>query len=366
MKAKSKDRNGQWNYPVKVVVVKSISFTGTTWLNAVMGSHEQCFLLGPADRVWQARKTGLADACRIHDENCSFWPKFFKGYNAARNFFIQLAEHSAKPIIVTNNLIPNGAETELAHPDIEVRYIQLIRDPRAIWASYMRKNSETDPLESMVNWLYPAIRNFKFNEDDPDRLSLRYEDALADQLKIFQRIGKFIGIDYDARSLRFWDWDHHIVVGNIGTTSLIKMGQGIPLQNFSERAFYEAQFEAMKSKGQPCFTDERWKTELTRRNLFLYELICGEHHERFGYVRDGFTLKEFILYSKELLRAYKETPGERALLSKPLLALDKLRIAMPAMHLVLRSRFDKKQSKLKKKFNKKIKKLLRIKPESFF
>ena len=132
-------------------------------------------------------------------------------------------------------------------------------------------------------------------------------------------------------------------------------GITILLQNFKERAFYEAQFETMKTKGQPRFIDERWKTELTRRNLFLYELLCGEHHERFGYVRDRFTLKEFILYSQELVTAYNETPEDRALLLEPLHALDKLRIDTPPMHLVLRSRFDKKISKLKKKFIKKFK-----------
>lgn len=349
-----KDNDEVFNNRVKVVVVRSISYTGTTWLNAVMGSHEQCFLLGPADRVWQARTTGLADACRIHDEDCPFWPEFFKHYDADRNFFIQLAEQSGKHIIVTNNPVQNGAGTELKHPDIEVQYIDLIRDPRAIWASYMRKNPETDPLDAIVNWLYPAVRNFKYNEDDPDRLSLRYEDVRADQLNILQRIGKFIGLDYGERSLRFWEWDHHITSGNIGTISLIKMGQRIALQNFKERAFYEAKFEAMKTEGQPRFTDERWKTELTRCNLFLYELLCGEHHERFGYVRDGFTLKEFILYSQELVTAYKETPEDRALLSEPLLALDKLQIDNLPKRFVLLSQFDKKLSKLKKKFIKKI------------
>jgi hypothetical protein len=360
MTTNRKDRSEVLNKPVKVVVVKSISYTGTTWLNAVMGSHQQCFLLGPADRVWQARKTGIADACLIHDEDCPFWPAFFKDYDADRNFFIQIAEQSGKQISVTNNPVQDGAGTELKHPDIEVRYIDLIRDPRAIWASYMRKSPETDPLDSIVNWLFPAVRKFKFNEDDPDRLALRYEDVLADQLRILQRIGRFIGLDYNERSLRFWEWDHHITSGNMGTISIIKMGQGIPLQNFKERAFYQDQFEAMKSKGQPRFSDERWKTELTRRNLFLYELLCGELHERFGYARDSFTLKEIMRYSQELATAYRENPAERALLSKPLLALQKLGTVKPAIGHVLQSRFDKKRAKLKKKFIKKLKKRVKI------
>lgn len=341
---------------VKVVVVKSISFTGTTWLNAIIGSHEQCFLLGPAEEVWQARKSDFADACLIHDEDCPFWPGFFKHYDADKNFFIQLAQHSGKPIIVTNNPVPNGSGTELEHPDVEVQYIDHIRDPRAIWASYMRKIPDTDPLDSIVSWLYPAVRHFTLNEDDPDRLALRYEEVLADQINMLQRIGKFIGLDYDERSLRFWEWDHHITTGNIGMISLIKMGQGIPLNNFKEREFYEAQFETMKSKGPSQFADERWKTELKRRNLFLYELLCGEHHERFGYVRDGFTLKEFIRYSQELSTVYKENPEEQALLSKPLLALHKLGNIKPAMGHIVQNRFEKKLSKFKK-FIKKIKRV---------
>jgi hypothetical protein len=49
-----------------------------------------------------------------------------------------------------------------------------------------------------------------------------------------------------------------------------------------------------------------------------------------------------MLYSQELVTAYRETPEDRNLLLKPMLELDKLRIAMPAIHLVLRSRFDER------------------------
>jgi len=39
--------------PVTVVLIESISYTGTTWINFVLGSHERALPLGPADRALQ-------------------------------------------------------------------------------------------------------------------------------------------------------------------------------------------------------------------------------------------------------------------------------------------------------------------------
>ena len=82
--------------PVRVVVINSLSYSGTTWLNAVLGSHRDAFALGPAHRVWEMRHKGWEEACLIHGKSCPFWPKFHLEYDERDNFFTQLAKASGK------------------------------------------------------------------------------------------------------------------------------------------------------------------------------------------------------------------------------------------------------------------------------
>ena len=76
---------GGGDKPVTVAVIRSLSFTGTTWLNTVLGGHENALVLGPADRLWRfvnGEETG--DLCRVHGGSCDFWPGFLARYVKAR------------------------------------------------------------------------------------------------------------------------------------------------------------------------------------------------------------------------------------------------------------------------------------------
>ena len=134
---------------VRVVVVRSLSFTGTTWLNLVLGSHPRAFTLGPPDRVMNLPPDAAADACRVHGERCAFWTDFFRQRHADANFFVQLAEFADRDVIVINNPLPHGAAQALDHPQIETRPIHMIRDGRAIAASYRRKYPDTPFLDAV-------------------------------------------------------------------------------------------------------------------------------------------------------------------------------------------------------------------------
>lgn len=290
---------------VKVVVVTSLSFTGTTWINTVLGCHDRAFALGPADRMWNMANTGEGydKACLIHGATCSFWPKFLENYKQNENFFSQLASASGRDVIITNNPLASVASKELSNPDINVSNINLIRDGRAILASYMRKFPSTSALDALTDFLYPSFRNFYFDQDNPDRLCLRYEDILAQKEEALKTIGEFVGLDYDPSALKFWTFDHHIAAGNQGLIGLIKFGQGLPVANFQSREFYEEQFNKTEATNDASFQDERWMEELTSRELFIFDLFCGPDNKRFGYERDRFTLPEISQYSGELLDA---------------------------------------------------------------
>lgn len=292
---------------VTLVVINSLSYTGTTWLNMVLGSHPRAFALGPPDRIINLDPAQKAEACRVHVDGCEFWSSFYDAYDPAKNFFIQLAEFSGRDVIVTNNPLPDGAGKQMRHPKIELKPIQLIRDARAVIASYCRKYPEAALFDATRDWLRPSFEAFRYDINDPSMLCLRYEDVLEKQRDAIETIGRFIGVDYDASALRFWEHEHHPTAGNAGTIMMIRLAQGVRAGQGENRDFYEAQLERLRANPEATFSDERWRDELSRRDRFVFDWLCGARNASFGYERDAFTTEEHRQFTAELQEALGET-----------------------------------------------------------
>jgi hypothetical protein len=294
------ERGDGMGSPVTVVVINSLSYTGTTWLNLVLGSHPKTFALGPCDRPYALPLEKASEACRVHGEACTFWPEFYQTLGS-ENFFVHLARRSGKSIIVTNNPLPQGAGLALNHPDVVVKSIDLVRDGRGVAWSYAHKHPGETFYDSVQNWLKPAIEGIVFDPANPDRLCLRYEEVLADQRGMLARVGSFIGVDYDDSAMRFWEHDHHAAAGNVGPVFMIKLHQGLPLPNFArDRSFYEEQYNKAKQDPEHQFESERWRAQLSPRELFAFEYFCGRANARLGYEPSRFTLDEVREFSREL------------------------------------------------------------------
>ncbi len=298
--------------PVTVVVIYSLSYTGTTWLNFVLGSHPDAFALGPCDRPLGLARDNAPQACRVHGASCPFWPRFYESWAEEENFFLHLARLSGKRVIVTNNPLPQGGGKALEHPDVVVKPIYLVRDGRAVADSYASKFPNLSFLEVCRDWLAPSFHQFQWDLDDPDRLCLRYEDVLADQRGMLQRVGRFVGLDYHPRALRFWEHDHHPAAGNQGPIFMIKQFQGIPVSGHSrDRAFYEEQYRKLLENPDHQFEADRWHERRSTRELFLFDMICGKRNGELGYGRDRFTADEWLTFSAEwsVERGESDKPG---------------------------------------------------------
>ena len=200
-----------------------------------------------------------------------------------------LARYSGKPVIVTNNLLDAGAATQLRHPLVAAKYIQVVRDGRAVAASYKRKFAEKNFLQAITGFLQPSFRNFVFDEANPDLLCIRHEDALASQEGMLERAGRYLGLNYDPSALKFWTWRHHLVHGNPGFIATLRLGEGLPAADFESSEFYRRQFERI-SGGEPAlFQDDRAGEILTRFDRFVFDRFAGEDNARFGYERDTFS-----------------------------------------------------------------------------
>ena len=126
---------------IKVLNISALSYSGTTWLNLILGSHKKALAIGPPHRLWEARSNKFEDVCRIH-KNCPFWRGFGKSWDQKENFFVALSRYSGKEVFLMDNAPENFLKETVAHSQIELVNGYYVRDARAITASYARKNAD--------------------------------------------------------------------------------------------------------------------------------------------------------------------------------------------------------------------------------
>ncbi len=293
--------------PVTVVIIRSPSYSGTTWINILLGCHEDAFALGPANRVLSMLEdpSDTGDkACRVHGETCTFWPQFFKNYDRSGNFYVQLAAATGKRVIVTNNpYTGEAASAHLDHPQVKTRYVNVVRDGRAIVASYLKYHPEADLLETVRDWFAPFAETLPFDPDNHADLSVTYESVVSDQKSFIEAAGSFLGLQYPERFFRFWEFEHHAAAGNPGPLGTIRRHLGRPFAGVDTEES-ERRYQQLLSDPQTPRLDASWESELGRRDRLIFDHFAGATNERWGYRRDRFNVSEV----REFQRLIGESP----------------------------------------------------------
>jgi hypothetical protein len=278
---------------IKVLNLQALSYSGTTWLNLLLGSHPQVFALGPPQRMWDLRDKGFEGVCLIHGIHCDFWNGFNSHWDRQENFFTALSEYSGKTIFLMDNAPAEFIDATMQHPDIEILSGRYIRDARAITASFARKmvNAKVDYSESIQQsgWFYhsfhaiPSMAEMNKNR----QLVVKYEEATSDQGSFLEKAGSFLDIEYTSESFKFWQWDHHITSGNQGPIAMIKLHQEITVGDFESRDVYVSQLEKLKENPSDAFSDERWKHQLDKVELAEFDRLYGAKNADLGYARSN-------------------------------------------------------------------------------
>ena len=296
-----------------VVSVKAFSYSGTTWCNLVLGSHPRAFTLGPPWRVWGLKDRGFEGADRVHGADSPFWTGFDRFWRREENFLLALARYADVSHIIFDNPSQAFRDEVMTDPEIEVKELCYLRDGRAISASFARKNPQFTYSETLLphQWLYGSFTSGYLSADQGAPV-FRYEQVRRDPMAFLHRVGLHVGLDYDERSLRFWEWDHHITAGNPGTIATVRLAKGLPFGDFPANAFYRDAFERLKRDPRAGFEDDRWERELTREDRLSFDFLLGRHNAGYGYERDRFTAEDLAALSPKLL-AHEEAGAFRAL-----------------------------------------------------
>jgi len=196
--------------PITVVNIVSVSYSGSTWANLVIGSHPQAFSCGEMDRIYDADRV----VCRMHGEQCPVWSAFDP--KSQENPFRQLAGITARRVFVVNNVAKL-----LEHQGkggVRSKFVFLVRDGRAVAASAMRKYPQQSTWKASRFWATTIgkKRTFIAAQDPADVVTVQYERFVADIAGEGRRICATLGLDYDDQMSRYWAPDHCFVGGNAG------------------------------------------------------------------------------------------------------------------------------------------------------
>lgn len=129
---------------ITVVNIISTSYSGSTWLNSLLGAHPQMFSVGAVDRL----RDGQRPVCSLHGPDCPFWSRL--DVAASENIYLRIAQLCGKSFLVVSN--PRYMLPAQDDPRIESRFILLIRDGRAVVASDRRKHPHKSTWAAARSW----------------------------------------------------------------------------------------------------------------------------------------------------------------------------------------------------------------------
>ena len=267
------------NDTITLVIIASPGHSGQTWLSLLIGSHSRAVSLGEIDVIEGC--TSLENVCMVCGPGCAFWGAFNRVWSPEQNIFLQLAAFSGKQILSISSM-----EKYRKHilPDrMRLKVIRLLRDGRAVTASYLRKYPKRSYEDIVKQWVASSQRNDTLlAECTPEnRMVVKYEDLMQDTALWTGKVCDFLQVDFEEEMLEYWKIKHHIVDGNRGTVSFVQRHFGIGSEPVDKR-FYENQ-------KPDTFRDERWRSELSPYQCYLFDRIGGTLHKQYGYGSDDKT-----------------------------------------------------------------------------
>lgn len=266
---------------LQVVHIISTANSGSTWVNLILGSHPDAFSVG---ELKMAIRPGLND-CTVHGCECPVLSKFDP--HTEENPFLQLQRLTGKSIFIVNNsrkFLPAQM-----HDRIQSRFVHLARDGRAVTASYLRKRRQPDMWHAARRWVHEVKRDRRLMQRlrRQPNCRLHYEAMVAHPLEQLEKLCSFIGIDCDHAMLRYWEHEHHFFGGNRGTLfAMLKKhdpsAEAPPAPSTSPTGQSEnLQYYAQTNLAS--FDDQRWKQQLTARQLWVFRLLAGRTNHAIGY-----------------------------------------------------------------------------------
>lgn len=178
------------------------------------------------------------------------------GLAATSDIYGHVARVTGKRLLVNSSkhyLL--AVDNYLAHRG-RTKILNLVRDGRAVFASFLRHGfDEAFAVSAWRNHYARAVPLFRQWVQPDDILQVRYEDLATDPETTMRAVMNFLGEPFDALRIGLDVGEPHNVNGN------------------------DMRFR----KGEKIRLDERWRRELSAKQLAFFDRRAGDLNRQFGY-----------------------------------------------------------------------------------
>ena len=215
-------------------------------MDLILGSHSRIESGGEVRRFWEyfsdnspRPKEERLCTCGVHANECEYWARVRSRLN--EKYGMNLESDDRKKFEKDNyNLIQailqvSGKEVfcdssksyprlqRLLYSDLFTVYlVHLVRDGRAVAFSLKRKGELQgiqkqwyNYYEALGHWQGVNTRCYSEFKDYAHYILVKYEDLVDDPQKQISRILEQVSQKFESDQLRFWQFDHHNIGGNL-------------------------------------------------------------------------------------------------------------------------------------------------------
>jgi hypothetical protein len=267
--------------PIKLIFVLSSPHSGSTWVGYVLGSTSKSAFLGEFYRAWddQARvpctlcATRGLDACSVL-HGAELLPDI--------DAFRFAARRTGASVLVDNSKTTSWAAKFINSPELDCRFVHVLKDPRG-WIASMKRRHEITLDDALAEWRRQNASFANFARLAGPKATTVCYDLLALRAKpSWKRLFRFCGLPFEEQALRYWETEHHGFAANGASDALVKTVAGQPPSHFQtgDDVFYER-------NSQQEFYDDRWRESLTKQEQ---ENIQNDQHVQKLLARLGYRL----------------------------------------------------------------------------
>jgi hypothetical protein len=257
--------------PITVVFILGTRYSGSNWLNLVLGSCSKSYNLGEYHRPWSMPGHVACPLCEADGRpQCTI----LHGIEAVarKDAFHFAAARTDQHILIDCSKSIEWCMEFLGRADIDVRLVHLVRHPCGYVESRWRRAPHLSFDEVLAEWesTNRQIGNFVANSGELHTL-VCYDDLADSPDEHFPALCRFIGMQWERAALNYWNFPHHGLGGN-GANSLYLRGRKVEKFVTGDDRFYE------DLQYRPVAADRRFHERLPddfRRRAVVHPYACS-------------------------------------------------------------------------------------------
>jgi hypothetical protein len=220
-----------------LIAIYGASFSGSTLVNAVLGSHPEIF--GGGELHWLTKESD-STVCAICRSACRFWTPDARRETRIEQIYHQVSRRFGRRFVVDISKMREWYDEVLPHfPDLPVFRVLLVKHPVRHVSSFIEKKETAGTLSDGTpayvtpkrtlqrlrafyeGFLLPGeseidVRYKHVEKPTQIDLLLRYEDFVASPVDALRPILEKFGLQHDEKMTDWAQAEHHHIGGNIG------------------------------------------------------------------------------------------------------------------------------------------------------